>query len=105
MSHSRKKVRVQQREDITTLNPDVRDSLEQSRRRSAEVEREDWGKARQRQVNEARDAQERRVREGQDRVRREAQLQWEQKEARDLKRRLSTAPIQTAVITTRRGST
>lgn len=101
------KVKVQLREDITTLNPDVRDSLKQSQRRSAELEREERDRRRQRQINEYREAQEGRVREAQEKVRREAQLQREQKEAQDLKRRLSTAPIQTAVgggtFTTRGG--
>jgi len=102
------KVKVQRREDITTLNPEVRGSLEQSRRRAEEIEREDRYKARQRQASEVREAQERRAHEAQERVLHEAQVRQEQKEARDLKRRLSTDPIQTAAgsgYTVRRGST
>ncbi len=100
-----KKVKVQRRDDITTLNPEVRDSLEQSRRHLAEFEREERDRARQRQTVEFREAQERRVREVQERVQREAQLKQEQREAQELKRRLSTAPIQSAAGIVGRGST
>lgn len=100
-----KKVKVQRRDDITTLNPEVRESLEQSRRHQAEFERAERDRTRQRQAAELREAQERRGREAQEQVRRDAQQKQEQKEAQDLKRRLSTAPIQTSAGIVGSGST
>jgi len=90
-----KKVKVRVSNDITTSNSDVRTSLEESRKRAAAIEWENQDKARQWRVREVKEEQERRIREANEKKFRAEQAKHEQQAAEDLKRRLSTAPIQT----------
>jgi Domain of unknown function (DUF4124) len=102
------RARVRVTDDITTSNPEVRASLEETQKRAAQIEREDRYQDRQRRVREARDEQEQRISEVQEKRARAELLKREQLAAAEQRRRLSTAPIQTAGVggvTVRRGST
>jgi len=89
-----KRAKVQVREDITHSNPSMREARNESQRRADEAARDDQERARQRRLREAAEEQERKVYQARDKRLKEEQLQREQLEARELKRRMDTTPVQ-----------
>jgi len=89
-----KRTKVQVREDITISNPSVREALKESQSRVSEAARDDQEKARQRRLREASEEQERKVYQAREKRLKEEQIKREQQEARELKRRLDTTPVQ-----------
>jgi hypothetical protein len=89
-----KRDKVKVREDITTSNPSVRETLKESHRQAGEAARDDQEKSRQRRLREATEEQERKAYQARDKRLKEEQVKREQQEARELKRRLDTTPVQ-----------
>lgn len=89
-----KRNKVQVREDITIINPGIRETVKESQSRVSETARDEQEKARQRRLREADEEQERKIYQARDKRLKEEQIKREQQEARELKRRLDTTPVQ-----------
>ena len=89
-----KRAKVQVREDVAISNSSVRGDLNVTHRNADEKAREDQERARQRQQSEAAEEQERKIYQARDKRLKEEQERRAQQDARDLKRRLDTTPVQ-----------
>lgn len=89
-----KRNKVQVREDITIINPGIRETVKESQSRVSETARDEQEKARQRRLREAGEEQERKIYQARDKRLKEEQIKREQQEAQELKRRLDTTPVQ-----------
>lgn len=85
-----KRAKVQVREDITVTNPAARESGNGTYQNT----RDDKDRARQRRQRETAEEQERRSYQARDKRLKEEQERLSQQEARELKRRLDTTPVQ-----------
>jgi len=89
-----KRNKVQVREDITISNPGIREALKESQIRASETARDEQEKARQRRLRDAGEEQVRKIYQAREKRLKEEQIKREQQEARELKRRLDTTPVQ-----------
>lgn len=89
-----KRTMVQVRKDITVSNPGVREVLKESQSRVDEAARDDQDKARQRRLREAEEERERKAYQARDKRLKEEQVKQEEQQARELRRRLDTTPVQ-----------
>lgn len=89
-----KRTKVQVRNDISINNPDGRESIKESQRHVNEAAIADHEKTRQRWLREAAEEQERKAYQARDKRLKDEQVKREQSEAKELKRRLDTTPVQ-----------
>lgn len=87
-----KRAKVQVREDVAISSSSVRGAVTHAN--AGEKAREDQERARQRRLSEAAEEQERKFYQARDKRLKEEQERRAQQEARELKRRLDTTPVQ-----------